>query len=572
MRKAILVFSCLLFVVSPSLFSGGEVKWDVNGAPICLGSRSGGVAATSDGERGAIIMWIDDRDVSGNIENIYAQRIDFDGNTLWENNGVQVSMNSYPPGYWMEDLAVTSDGMGGAISVWDGLSGDGSAGIYAQRIDSTGTILWDSIGVPICIGTPDTAQDYPNIVSDGASGAIIAWEDYRNGIENPRDIYVQRVDSSGAVRWDVNGIFIATEVCPNNYPWITSNCVNGAIINWSDYSNRDIYTQGIDSSGMVMWDTSGVPVCTTEGTQGGGVVVSDNEGGEVIFWGDRRGGDWDIYAQKIDSNGEAVWTINGAPICLAESLQVSPKLVNDGTGCVIVCWVDYRSGNKDIYAQKVNSNGDGQWDVNGVFISAAVDTTAGLYTVPSIVSDEKGGAIVVWNDYRNGNWDIYAQRIDSSGVVQWGTDDIAVCTTSTVQSCISIVTDGDNGAIIAWADTKDGWSVYAQRVGDAEESVEETKSVGCKMQNAKLHIYPNPFSTSTHIVFSILHLEKVKLLVYDSAGRIVRTLVQGKKKPGHYSIEWNGRDEKNKKLPSGVYFYRLETGDFTSTKKVLLIR
>jgi hypothetical protein len=79
--------------------------------------------------------------------------------------------------------------------------------------------------------------------------------------------------------------------------------------------------------------------------------------------------------------------------------------------------------------------------------------------------------------------------------------------------------------------------------------------------------YPNPFNPSTQITFSLPKASDVKLVVFDILGREVATLVNGFKQAGTHSIEFNASS-----LSSGVYFYRLESGTFTDTKKMLLLK
>jgi hypothetical protein len=83
---------------------------------------------------------------------------------------------------------------------------------------------------------------------------------------------------------------------------------------------------------------------------------------------------------------------------------------------------------------------------------------------------------------------------------------------------------------------------------------------------------PNPFNPVTVIRFSIAEPGRVTLAVYDVAGRPVRKLVEGKKESGFYSEIWDGRTDDGTALPSGVYICRLEAGDFTATRKLVLLR
>ncbi len=205
----------------------------------------------------------------------------------------------------------------------------------------------------------------------------------------------------------------------NQYtPKIVSDGAGGAIITWQD--EGDIYAQRINASGIVEWTADGVAVCTAKNSQYSPTIVSDGAGGAIITWDDYRNYysediSTDIYAQRINTSGVVEWTADGVAICTATSSQHSPTIVSDGAGGAIITWYDYRSGGYDIYAQRINASGIVEWTADGVAICTA---TAHQYN-PTIVTDGAGGAIITWYDYRSGGYDIYAQRINASGIVEW---------------------------------------------------------------------------------------------------------------------------------------------------------
>ena len=86
--------------------------------------------------------------------------------------------------------------------------------------------------------------------------------------------------------------------------------------------------------------------------------------------------------------------------------------------------------------------------------------------------------------------------------------------------------------------------------------------------------YPNPCNPSTTINYRIAGFTRVHLAIYDTKGRLVRTLVDEEKAPraGGFSVVWNGRDNEDQVASSGVYFYRLTAGQFSQTKKLVLIK
>ncbi|MFQ6618905.1 MAG: plastocyanin/azurin family copper-binding protein [Fidelibacterota bacterium] len=86
--------------------------------------------------------------------------------------------------------------------------------------------------------------------------------------------------------------------------------------------------------------------------------------------------------------------------------------------------------------------------------------------------------------------------------------------------------------------------------------------------------YPNPFNSATVIPYFIGTSEAVhvKLKIYNLLGQVVVELVNGEKSPGTYSVNWNGRDSKGKKVKGGIYFYQLESIKFKYTKAMLYLK
>jgi len=84
--------------------------------------------------------------------------------------------------------------------------------------------------------------------------------------------------------------------------------------------------------------------------------------------------------------------------------------------------------------------------------------------------------------------------------------------------------------------------------------------------------YPNPFNPDTTIKFTLESDEFVILEIYNSRGQMIRSLVNEFKQAGEHQVFWNGRDEQNRNVASGVYFYRMKSGRYTSTKKMLMMK
>lgn len=110
----------------------------------------------------------------------------------------------------------------------------------------------------------------------------------------------------------------------------------------------------------------------------------------------------------------------------------------------------------------------------------------------------------------------------------------------------------------------DGWYIDDVNISDLNSFVKDEiiPSKFALSQN-----YPNPFNPSTTIEYSIPHRQHVSLKIYDVLGEELETLVNGIEDAGNKSVQWNA-----KVFPSGVYFYRLQAGSFTQTKKLVLMK
>jgi hypothetical protein len=303
---------------------------------------------------------------------------------------------------------------GGAIITWQHFRTAGTADIHAQRINSTGDLQWGKIGDfngTIICNNIDDAQEFPQITSDLNGGAIITWRDKRN-LDN-MDIYAQRINSTGVLQWGVIGDYNGTIICNEAYDQggtlsnprefsIFSDLYGGAIIAWRD--NRDdpdgdIYAQRIDLNGQTLWTDNGTAIVNKLYEQMVPQLCSDQNGGAIITWEDRRMGDDDIYAQKINANGQSQWTDNGTLICNAGGMsddQNAPQICMSGTGGAIITWDDEREDSSgDIYAQLISSNGKTQWKDNGTLICNYDGTMEDGQRNSQLCSDLNGGAVIL---------------------------------------------------------------------------------------------------------------------------------------------------------------------------------
>ncbi len=84
--------------------------------------------------------------------------------------------------------------------------------------------------------------------------------------------------------------------------------------------------------------------------------------------------------------------------------------------------------------------------------------------------------------------------------------------------------------------------------------------------------FPNPFNPTTTIEYSVPERENVQIRIYDSVGRLVRTIVDQESKRGAFRLVWDGTGDSGERVASGTYFYQARIGDFLQARKMLLVR
>ncbi len=425
----------------------GKLVWPVDGVPVCIqpGDQSE-VRIVGDGSGGAIIVWKDARSASTGMD-VYAQRVNADGRTLWAANGTVVC-NS--PGDQVE-LSAISDVRNGAYIAWIDKLGKT---IKVSRIDGNGNLAsgWNADGNAAHVRNDNPyGGEHPILAGDGSGGVIVAW---RNG-PSSFNFFLQHFTPNGETRWGADGAsFVEPHLTNNSDIHQLVGTRDGCIAVFdTEYDLCDsrgglpyaprLLTQrfSVGSSTIVRNWGPPSPSCYYVRTAGGfqpwAVVAPDGADGVVVFLRDADsyadGAPTRFVAQRLSNTGERMWTDVGQPLIsnheYVERLVVyrdagiphrNVDAVSDLANGGIVVWTDIRDSpgslrtNTDLFAQRVNGvSGLRMWGENGV----AVSTARGNQLFPDAISGDRGGIIVVWQDERRGEGkaDIYAQRINAEG-------------------------------------------------------------------------------------------------------------------------------------------------------------
>jgi hypothetical protein len=323
----------------------------------------------------------------------------------------------------------------GYIVVWEDARRPGYKDIYAQKLDVDGSMKWANNGRVIAEGNNGetsnhlvyNSQSLTDIVSDTQGGAIALWtEDYTCGSGPCGNAWITRVHSNGDVQWGMSpspGITIQgtdTAVLLNGHAHadaIAPDGEGGAFVIFGVNAWGSWYVFRLDTNGAYRSSTAD--------------VVGARSGARMIYGGNPNGKDyvniawWDYgdfainvgdpevnYPASIDTL-YALW--NKITLSLTPAWWSEPSLISDGAGGMIVVWEDDRNGNSDIFAQKISADGNVQWTPSGVPIVVQPGRQRRL----QLVSDGSGGAVVVWEDSRVSATQTYTQHINADGDTQW---------------------------------------------------------------------------------------------------------------------------------------------------------
>jgi len=350
----------------------GEVLWGQGGKPVPH-SGGGGPFILPVESGGAIIVEI--------WSQIRLWKIDSEGNFMWGEKGVTVCTTLRLDG---SDPVVLADGKGGAIIAWvDNPESGPRDDIYAQRVSPEGEIMWQEDGVPVSV--PCYGQNILRIVSDGSDGAIVTWK-YNNRDPSENHVHAQRLSPYGEALWQEGGVQVNTVPSTHFYPHtlgMASDGAGGAIIAWPPSRSGDGLTseeetllglraQKVDSAGKLQWPEEArlfvnVNVSGRTGSRGGMMgasVVADGSGGAIVIGVFQSAGPLP-RAQKLSPDGELLWKVGGVQLFPDPRAKSYEKLqiMSDGSGgAAIVAEAGRRFRySEKIYAQKIDPEGDLLW-------------------------------------------------------------------------------------------------------------------------------------------------------------------------------------------------------------------
>jgi hypothetical protein len=353
---------------------------------------------------------------------------------------------------------------GGAIYVWSDTK-LGERDLWAQKVDGAGNMVW---GEPVLIdGKPDRQED-PVITRTSDNNYVIAWIDFSADLDG--DVYAQKIDGEGNLLWQEGGVPVCTLVGMQIALNMEPDNEGGVYIIWVDSRNpsKDLFGQHLSANGSPLWIINGIPIASGLGDEMQNTMLPDGEGGMIIAYTHSYSGNDDLYAKRFNANGTMGWQ-NTLVISEAEGSQSDIRMAALNDGNFVFTWADKRSADTDIYAQKINLTGDLLWG-SYLIVYSDQNGLARPQVNPRIVKTSDNGVIIVWEDFRldTQNPDLFAQKISASGIKQWSEEGIALCTAEFAQLGPRLASDNNGGCFVVWDDLRNGNApnvdIYAQHL------------------------------------------------------------------------------------------------------------
>ncbi len=337
----------------------------------------------------------------------------------------------------------------------------------ALTVPVTPAAAWLPDGIPVCTapGSQGPLQGLPvtyDVITASYPGLVLGWEDRRGTQTLQSDLYVRFLTADSAPTSDGTPLCVApgdqTELALAFGWWNGCGPQHGCglvVGAWSDTRDAgaaDIFADRAFSS----WAAGGVPVCrmpTSQQTPA--ITISTDAGGDasecVIVWEDQRAGIGDIYAQRLDANGNRMWDSSGVAVCTAAWDQNLPQVVALEDGAVLIAWKDHRAFPTPASLRLARLERDGTpspaWPTDGLEV-VTVGQVQSFRLLP--------GGYLVWSDgeLATGNGRVRATRVLPTGsfAAGWGSTGVAVTPTTGELGLRDAVPAPDGGLLVSWGE------------------------------------------------------------------------------------------------------------------------
>ncbi|SYZ72711.1 exported hypothetical protein [Candidatus Zixiibacteriota bacterium] len=533
----------------------------LNGAPITVNQPSaGGRWETS------IAIGISDNIISGWTDyragnpDIYLQMLTSSGNLIFTNDKI-VNDDTQGAPSTNPDIAYLDDNRS-AVVFSSRRSDDGD--IYLQMQNSAGSPIGNNF--KINTDTLSALQDEPSLAVSGQK-ILTVWNDARAvaGVTGQR-IFARFGTTTGTFP---NSDFAVSDpgiISSKNIPRAAMARNQSALVAWIDFRNGtgQIWGRMISDPGNLIgteFKISGSSDLDNDDL----CIGRDSSDVFSIVWLSRgfAGGPAAIVSRYSAAGAFLTrFTYNGnMPGTVMTALSTA---VND-SGDVYLLWAGV-SSSTHLYLTVLSKSGA---------VRLAATEVPGVQNVnpqqPDIAVDNNRKIMASWIDSRSGKRIAYYQ-IYNSNFIPAGAN-IPVSATAVEFMQTPTVSSYRDRGWVAWVDPRQyGLNVYSNSILYAATEADDNKSTELPSQFALDQNYPNPFNPATTIEFSVPSKSLVKIEIIDILGRTTAVVADAEFPSGKYRVVWNGRDSAGHMAASGIYFYRLSSGGFSATRKMILLK
>jgi len=562
MRKSIFLTVLLgLFLVSTVLADPGDTLWTRTYG----GSASDVSYTTEETTDGGYIIVGATKSFGAGDWDFYLLKIDTNGDTLWTRT---YGGSAADWGSWVQE---TLDG-GYILAGITESFGAGAFDVYLVKTDANGDTLWTST-------YGGSADDHAYSVQQTSDGGYIIAGETQSLAAGYSDAYLLKTDSYGDTLWTRTYGGPGPELSER----VQQTTDGGYILAGSTMSFGagafDVYLVKTDTNGDTLWTSTYGGSANDYGRS----VQQTTDGGYVVAGGTESfgAGYSDVYLLKTDSSGDTLWTrIYGGT---SEDVGYSVQQTTDG-GYIIPGWtMSFGAGSYDVYLIRVAGEAPepdvsieivpddppvtvpqgGSFGFTGTLTNntedpqitdawvMAVGPLEGLYGPFRNFQDLQLGPSQARSAHLN-------QQVHNRAPLGFY-NYIAYCGDypSTVMDSSSFQIE-----VIAGPLTKAGEAGWVLTGSFLEGDLADLPSEFALLSN-----YPNPFNAQTVIQYQLPASSSVKLEVYNILGSKVATLVNREEVAGYKSVTWDASE-----VSSGVYFYKLTAGDYTETKRMMLVK
>jgi hypothetical protein len=431
--------------------------------------------------------------------------------------------------------------------------------VWIVKTDESGDTIWTKT-----YGGTEEDRAYGVIQTDDSCYAVVGYTRSYSASPSFEDVWFLKTDINGDTIWaytiDGGPVYNRADRGLSLQQAIDNGfIISGYTCNETGFA--DVFLVKTDASGIVEWtQTYGE---TTRVEYGMAVEQTTDSGYVIGGFGHEFGSDFRVWILKTDHAGDTTWTKTYTSPGYTDCFSI--QQTSDG-GYIFTGETSYGAGGRDLWLFKTDANGDSLW----AKVYGGPENDYGLAVRQTV----DNGYIVTGSIqcYGSGR-DVWLLKTDANGDTLW----TRIWGGNGSEVGIAVEQTPDFGYIITGRRQIDGGDhdLWLLKVEPDLSITENTSTKPPK--SSMLQINPNPFRRTTNIRYEICdvgyEIQNLDLKIYDATGRLVKSFNHESWIVNRAStISWDGTDHANRQLGCGVYFLKLQAGDYTTTEKLLLIR